>query len=193
MTQPSPTLESLTRRLADVPADFLGEPAQGGGGAVHTAALVRDVFEGLGVSLDVADLAPFETIASSDRNARLLVALSLWVIASEAFGARKKDGAALLKFLSEDVSALAKYAPALTYHAEGERREELIRLMLARTGRRPQGETEAVARDRLSSISGMERARLIAASRAAEQRARDIREALIKKAAEESADKWTRE
>jgi hypothetical protein len=33
----------------------------------------------------------------------------------------------------------------------------------------------------------------MAASRAAEERARKIREALAKKAAEEAADKWTRE
>ena len=35
--------------------------------------------------------------------------------------------------------------------------------------------------------------RLLDASRAAEARARAIREALARKAAEESADKWTRE
>ena len=100
---------------------------------------------------------------------------------------------ALLNFLADDVSALAKYAPAQTYHIDSERREELARLMLARTGRQPAGESEAMARDRLSAISGVERARLIAASRQAEARARDIREALVRKAAEESADKWTRE
>ena len=55
------------------------------------------------------------------------------------------------------------------------------------------GETVAQATDRLSAISGTERRRLLEASRAAEARARAIREALIKKQAEESADKWTRE
>jgi hypothetical protein len=33
----------------------------------------------------------------------------------------------------------------------------------------------------------------VQAARVAEERARKIREALVKKAAEESADKWTRE
>jgi len=44
-----------------------------------------------------------------------------------------------------------------------------------------------------SSVSSRERVRLAAASRAAEERARQIREALARKAAEESADKWSRE
>ncbi len=189
----SPTLESLTRRLADLPSDFLQEPMLGKTPGVHTAALVRDVFEGFGASLDAADLAAFEGLPKSDRNALILVAVSLWLMASESFSARAEDRDALLNFLQGDISALAKSAPALAYHANEERREELARLMLARTGRHPEGESKAVAQDRLSAISGVERARLIAASRVAEQRAREIREALIKKAAEESADKWTRE
>jgi len=38
-----------------------------------------------------------------------------------------------------------------------------------------------------------ERARVMKAAQAGEQRARQIREALVRKAAEESADKYTRE
>jgi hypothetical protein len=74
-----------------------------------------------------------------------------------------------------------------------ERREELARFSLARLGFRPQGETRAQAEDRLSSLSAAERARVLTAARAAEERARAVREALARKAAEESADKYTRE
>ncbi len=66
-------------------------------------------------------------------------------------------------------------------------------MVLARLDYRPAGETIAQATDRLSGISGTERRHLIEASRAAEQRARELREALARKAAEESADKWSRE
>mgnify|MGYP003580705592 CR=1 FL=1 len=76
---------------------------------------------------------------------------------------------------------------------EPERREELVRTTVARLGLQPDGETAAQAADRLASVSGVERRRLLQASRAAEARARAIREALARKAAEESADKWTRE
>jgi hypothetical protein len=76
---------------------------------------------------------------------------------------------------------------------DAERREELARLTLARLGLRPAGESAAQAQDRFTSISSIERARILKASQQAEQRARALREALAKKAAEESADKWTRE
>ena len=70
---------------------------------------------------------------------------------------------------------------------------ELLRLMLADLDRRPAGETPAQAQDRLSSISSLERARVLEAARAAEARAQEIREALRRKAAQEGADKWARE
>jgi len=58
---------------------------------------------------------------------------------------------------------------------------------------RPAGETAAQAQDRLAAVSSGERLRVIEAARLAEERAREIREALARKAAQEAADKWTRE
>jgi regulator of extracellular matrix RemA (YlzA/DUF370 family) len=58
---------------------------------------------------------------------------------------------------------------------------------------RPAGETVAQAEDRLISLSSAEHARVLRASRDAEKRAQEIRAALARKAAEESADKYTRE
>jgi len=51
----------------------------------------------------------------------------------------------------------------------------------------------AQAQDRLTTLNSAERARVLQAARAAEERARQIRAALVSKAAQESADKWTRE
>ena len=93
----------------------------------------------------------------------------------------------------ETVAELAAATPALKFVNDADRREELARVVLACLNYRPAGETVAQATDRLSSLSMTERRRLLEASRAAERRARAIREALAKKAAEESADKWTRE
>jgi uncharacterized protein YoxC len=60
-------------------------------------------------------------------------------------------------------------------------------------GLRPGGESESQALDRLTTLNTAERQRVIRAAREAEERARAIREAMAKKAAEEAADKWTRE
>src|SRR5437764_887594 len=91
------------------------------------------------------------------------------------------------------VAARSRATPARKFIEDPDRREELVRVSLAAIGCRPAGESEAQAEDRLTSLSSGERQRVVEASRAAELRARKIREELRKKAAEESADKWTRE
>jgi hypothetical protein len=98
-----------------------------------------------------------------------------------------------LPLLLQGGNELALHVAADKFVANVERREELARFCLARLGFRPAGETRAQAEDRLSSLSAAERARVLQASRQAEARARAVREALARKAAEESADKYTRE
>ena len=99
----------------------------------------------------------------------------------------------LLQVFEEAVGELARATDPSRYVTDPDRREELVRVVLARLVYRPAGETLEQATDRLSSLSAVERKRLLAASRAAEKLAGEIREALAKKAAEESADKWSRE
>ena len=99
----------------------------------------------------------------------------------------------LLRLLFEEANALAEKVAAKEFVDSDERREELSRMALRSAGMRPAGESKNVAEDRWLAVSSRERTRLAAASRAAEERARAIREALERKAAEESADKWSRE
>jgi hypothetical protein len=119
--------------------------------------------------------------------------IGAWLLADPWFLAQRLDPAALLQALGEVAAELAAATPAHRFGVDGERREELARTMLARLGYRPAGETQAQATDRLAAISATERRRLLEASRAAEQRAREIRVALARKVADEAADKWTRE
>ena len=65
--------------------------------------------------------------------------------------------------------------------------------MLGSLDLRPSGETEAQAEDRLTRISSSQRRKVLAAAREAEQRAKAVREALAAKAAQEAADKYSRE
>jgi hypothetical protein len=98
-----------------------------------------------------------------------------------------------MELLDKESGELAIQCAARKFVADPDRREELARLALARLGFRPAGETLAQAQDRLTTLNSTERARVMKASRAAEERARQIREALVRKAAEESADKFSRE
>jgi hypothetical protein len=188
-----PVLEALTRRLAETPEDFVAEPRLGSKGVVHVAAVVGDLCRLLGHPPAAGELALFAgTDAKRDRNRLAVVLLLAWLLADRWFLEARPDGQAVLALLTEGAEELAG-APAGAFVTDPERREELVRTALARLDLRPAGETAAQAQDRLTTLSAVERARVVKAARAAEQRARAIREALARKAAEESADKWTRE
>jgi hypothetical protein len=189
-----PILETLTRRLAETPEEFLAEPRIGDAGQIHTDAVVGDLLCMLGHDVRGAELVPFKGAdRRADRN-RLSVTLVLsWLLADEWFVGARPNVAHLANLLGPEATEMAKYVPAAQLVTDPERREELARFALARLGLRPFGETIAQAQDRLTTLSSAERQRVLRASRAAEERARKIREALVKKAAQESADKFTRE
>lgn len=194
MNKIGPPLPAVTRRIAETPSDFLGEPRLGGYGAIAVDALLGDVLHGLGITPPLAVLAAFAPDRSpSQRNHFKLGAIAAWLLADQWLHSAAPDAAELAEFLLTALEELAGQASAESYVTEADRREELARTMLARLDFRPEGESPEQARDRLSMISAAERARLMAASRAAEERAREVREALARKAAQESADKWTRE
>jgi hypothetical protein len=192
MTREGPYLETLTRRLAVTPEDFLAAPRIRAHGSVHTAAVVADMLRMLDV--EPAQLERFAgTDTRRDLNRLTLVQVLCWLLADEWFLQARLDGTGVLQLLDADAGELAAQTPAAKFVSDPDRREELARLTLARLGRRPAGETEAQAQDRLTTLSSTERTRVLRAARVAEERAREIRKALVKKAAEESADKWTRE
>jgi hypothetical protein len=193
MSEEGPPLEQLTRRLLETPAPFLAEPHIAGHGSVHVTALVADVIAAFGTNADLDALQRFDARdRAKERNPRMLTQILCWLLMDPAL--RGKIGAdELLRLLFEEANALADKVAARDFVDNDERREELSRMALRSAGLRPAGESPNVAEDRWLAVSSRERTRLAAASRAAEERARQIREALARKAAEESADKWSRE
>jgi hypothetical protein len=193
MKQEGPTLEHLLRCLAETPSDFLAEPRMSSGrGLIHVPAVVGDL-----LALHGAELTDFQSFTPDDSAPsvrRAGVALLLcWLLADAELTARKIPATAMVTLLTEGASELASQNGAAKYRDDSERREEFVRFALARLDLRPAGESVAQAQDRLTALSSIERNRVLAASRAAEERSRAIREALARKAAKESADKYTRE
>ncbi|MBL8046682.1 MAG: hypothetical protein JNL09_09080 [Anaerolineales bacterium] len=188
MTQEGPYLETLTRRLAETPPDFLAEPIIDGRGVVEVQAVVGDLLHAFGV--ERVGPAPLTT----QRNHLRLTLLACWLLADEWF---KRHGQRLSKeiaqFLNEGIQELAASGAAEKFTTDADRREELVRVSLAHLGLRPAGENEAQAQDRLMTISSSERQRVIKAARVAEERARQIREEMARKAAEEAQAKAMRE
>lgn len=194
MEREGPVLETLTRRLAETPEDFLAEPRIGAAGRVHTDAVVGDLLRALGGAAPAAELARFAGVdAARDRNQLGVTQVLCWLLADEWFRGATPPAAPLLALLRDEAGELAAQAAAGRFVSDPDRREELARLALARLGYRPAGETLAQAQDRLTTLSSAERARVLRAARAAEERAREVREALVRKAAHEAADKWSRE
>ena len=187
-----PLLQELLHRLAETPAEFLAEPRIGRHGQVQVAAVAGDLLVMLGAPASPEDLARFGGRERTERNALAVTLILSWLLADRWFLGARLTAPDLLALLGDGAHELAA-TPARRFIDDPDRREELVRVALAALGCRPAGETEAHAADRLTSLSSAERARVVAASREAERRARAIREALKKKAAEESADKWTRE
>jgi hypothetical protein len=194
MNNIGPPLEKLIRRLIETPPDFMDEPKIGNAGKVFVAALVNDLMKQHGKRMSEASLARFvSTNANQDRNRLALVMITVWLLADDWFVNATLPLNTFQALLDSTLAELATTTPAHKFVTDPDRREELARTTLARLDLRPEGESIAQATDRLSGISGTERKRLLEASRENEKRARAIREALAKKAAEESADKWTRE
>jgi hypothetical protein len=195
MNQEGPALETLTRRLAECPPEFLAEPRIGGLGSIQVAAVVSDLLRELGGSpLTPAEAAAFQSDRpKTDRNRLSLALLGCWVLHDLWFRARPGTAAIAQRFLAEGLIELAQATPAGHFVSDPDRREELARVCLRELGLRPAGETLAQANDRLMTLNAAERARVVKAARKAEQRAADIREAMRCRAEEEANAKATRE
>jgi hypothetical protein len=194
MKNEGPPLQQLLHRITATPPDFMAEPRIASKGDVHTVAVVRDLLAAKGHAVDIAKLSALAgRDVKIDRNRLSITLLITWLLADPALVIERQHLEAVLTLLNEDATRLAAYTNSRQLFEDPERREELARLTLSKLDLRPAGESVAQAQDRFTSISSLERARLLAASQQAEARARAIREQLAKQAAEESANKWTRE
>src|SRR5688572_24877990 len=191
MSIEGPSLETLLLRIAGTPEEFLETPRHGRKGTVHVDAVVADLCRALGHE---ASSERLQRLVEKGSVKSLAVTLILcWLVAEESIDRGVLTADVLLDLLDTGAKELAEHTPSTAFLKDVERREELARFTLKRVGLRPKGEAEAQADDRLTSLSAAERARVLEASRAAEARARAVREALARKAAEESADKFSRE
>jgi len=194
MNRAGPAIETLLRRLVDIPPDFLDEPRLEAGGRVHVAALVNDLAYRHGKRANAVALSRFDAAQpQAERNRLALAMIAVWLLADDWFVGAQLAHEDVLRVLDAGVAEMAAATPAHKFASDPDRREELVRSVLARLGFRPAQETVEQATDRLSAVSSTERRRLLDASRSAQERARAVREALVRKAAEESADKFTRE
>ncbi|MEW6128499.1 MAG: hypothetical protein AB1757_15775 [Acidobacteriota bacterium] len=198
MKNEGPQLEALTRRLSECPADFLGEPKTANGkGQVEVSAIVFDLIRELGgkplTKQQLDSLKISNPKSKEERNRLRLALIASWLFYDAWFRSREGFADKALEFLLNGLGELANLVDPTQFISDADRREELARLSLKQFGLRPLGESEAQAQDRLTTLDSVERARVIKAAREAEERARQIREEMRRKAEEEAAASWGRE
>jgi hypothetical protein len=194
LSQQGPNLDALLHRLAECPEDFLVQPHQAKKDGVHVDALVFDLLSDLGMEdIPLSDLAAFRSNRKARRGSIRLALVGCWLLHDSWFRGRGDLGPAALQWLRDGLVELAELVTPETVVADADRREELVRACLAALKVRPAGETKAQAKDRLKSLSSVERARVIRATRAKHERARRLREEMEAERAREAAARYTRE
>jgi hypothetical protein len=191
---PPPAVATLVHRLSDCPDDFLGSPRVAGRGTVAVAAVVGDTMTLFDADLPAnwcASLAPDRADAMMENWLRCCL-VACWIV-SDAAVLPLISPDQFLGFLAGDLHQLAGLVRAELLVEDPDRREELARLVLRAVGVVPAGETPEQAGDRLATLDSFTRSRVEAESRAAEERAREVRAALESKRAEEAAARASRE
>jgi hypothetical protein len=196
MNAPLPPLAEFLRWMADMPEPFRAEPQGFAEGGVPVPAVVADLFDTLvGEHPDTPLLAAFKPASSSklERNRLRWVLAACHLLWHPALRAGTADRGGLSKLLVQDLATLASVVSADDLLTDEERREELIRRTLLALGLLLPGEAQKEAADRLTQLDSVERQRLVREAAEKEKRAREVREMMARRAAEEAAAKVSRE
>jgi hypothetical protein len=179
-----------------MPADFRAEPQGFPDGKTPVHAVVADLWETLcGDMPEDAFLRAFVPGKRSkiERNRLRWVLAACHLLWHRALREQSPSAKSLRKFLVQDLAEVAAVTPVDQLFEEEERREELVRRVVAALGLLLPGETAQEAEDRLTQVNSIERQRLLREAAEKEKRAREVREMMARRAAEEAAAKVSRE
>ena len=196
MKHEGPLLEALTRRLSETPADFLlpAIPINAVATELHLTAVLNDHFIAMGSPPTNEMLTKFrKSSASFTTNHTSLIAIAIWLLHEEWFLKRRDLAPPMWKLLTEQLTSLAEVVKATDAVKDPDRREELVRVCLAKLELRPKGETVARAMDRLTTLDTAERNRVVRQTREAELRAKLIREKMAADEAKAAAARYSPE
>ncbi len=202
MNSDGPQLESMMHRLSECPIEFI-ETCIAPGGLTQVFAIVSDHFRALGsanpMTAEGWSKNPFGQIAKSSNApaandlARYwgLIGVATWLLHDEWFRARPALGLKSWEWLNSDsLKELAEIIRPEHFVQDPDRREELVRLCLSTMDLRPLGESIEQALDRKQTLDSVERQRILRDTAEQERRAREVREAMAKKRAIESASRY---
>lgn len=186
----TPTISELIHHIKRCPVDFLGEPVRGGKGDVYTEALVNDSWRRLSGN----PVAPRRVeISAQERTVSELKLMQIccWALSHPFFAQVKLQW--FESFFTEGLREIAPLVKSEEWVNDEERAEELARMLMHACNAVPAGETTAEAQDRFEAVNTLRRLKVIEESRAAIERAREIRRKMAEKKAREAANVYARE
>lgn len=197
MQQPGPRLETLLRRLSECPSDFI-DTCKGTAGAKQIVAILRDHFRELRDRDPIRGDEPIWKTMTGTRKPAVsevrywgTLAVATWLLHDDWFLHRPEYASLAWNWLQgEGLRKLSGLVNPQQCIADPDRREELARMCLHALGLRPEGETVEQAMDRKGTLDSVERQRVLQETAEAERRAREVREALARKQALESASRY---
>ncbi|MEZ6133330.1 MAG: hypothetical protein R3C53_00330 [Pirellulaceae bacterium] len=197
MHNSGPELDSLTHWLTECPAEFY-QYAVGNDGknlaqpGIHVAAIVGDHLSDVGLAEDRIRQAK-GSVSSANAAQQQLMSITVWLLRSPWFMNQEGLANTIAELLCNGLRDLADTIKPELAVTDPDRREELVRLCLNQLGFRPAGETVEQASDRLTTLDSVERTKIMLSMRAAEARARQIREEMARKRAQEAAARYSPE
>jgi hypothetical protein len=192
MNVAGPALEPLLHRLTDCPREFLDVAGKDNPSGVEVVAIVCDLLRTLTPDkppeLEASHLAAIRARTLAELT---LISITCWLLSDPWFLGRPQLSPLIWKLLvSQTLTRLAGLVRPDKFINDADRREELVRTCLAQLGLRPASESAAQAADRLATLDSSERDRILRETAAAERRAREIREAMARIQAQESASRY---
>lgn len=183
-----PEIERLLRRLSECPGEFLADADT----VPDYIAIVCDHMRAMSPD-QPPELSPALSDIRGSKPAVLeLLAIICWMLHDDWFLQRPDLTPKMWKLLgSASLKALVELVKPVAFIHDADRREELARWCLKSLALVPRGETLAHAADRLTALDSVERHRVLKATAAAERRAREVREAMARKKAQESASRYS--
>lgn len=197
MEQIGPKLETLLRHLSECPGEFL-ESVQGNHGSQQIIAIVCDLFRAYGAQnpVQLSD-AWIQSILRESKptipRVRYwgMLSIACWLMHDDWFLQRPQFALPMWNWLkSEALEKLSNIVLPSLCLSDPDRREELVRLCLHAIQIRPLGESFEQSMDRKTTLDSVERQRILQETAEAERRAREVREAMARKQALESASRY---